>query len=76
MVKPAQSVLLHSLFTVLQYYTVLKAESWMNDKKLLVTNGEYGKDEDGKQALIAKLEAIELMAAVQRWGRCRPRTRG
>ena len=48
----------------------------MNDKKLLVANGEYGKDEDGKQALIAKQEAIELMAAVQRWGRYGPRTRG
>ena len=32
----------------------------MNDKKPLVAHGEYGKDEDGTQALIKKHEAIEL----------------
>ena len=56
------------------YYTkVSEAESWM---KLLVAHGEYGKDKDSTQALIKKQEAIELMATVQRWGRCEPRARG
>lgn len=32
----------------------------MKDKKPLVAQGEYGKDEDSTQALIKKHEAIEL----------------
>lgn len=31
----------------------------MNDKKSLVTHGEYGKDEDSTQALIKKHEIVE-----------------
>ena len=34
-------------------------ESWMNDQKPLVAHGEYGKDEDGTQALIKKHETVE-----------------
>ena len=34
-------------------------ESWIDDKKSLVTHGEYGKDEDSTQALIKKHEIVE-----------------
>ena len=36
-----------------------EAESWMNDKKPLVSSEDYGKDEDTAETLIKKHEVIE-----------------
>ena len=44
-----------------QYYTQSnEAESWMKDKKPLVSSRDYGKDEDSAEVLLKKHEAVEL----------------
>ncbi|XP_065894234.1 spectrin beta chain, non-erythrocytic 1-like isoform X3 [Dysidea avara] len=41
------------------YASVSEAESWMHDKKPLVSSEDYGKDEDTAETLIKKHEVIE-----------------
>ena len=41
------------------YASVAEVESWMNDKKPLVSSEDYGKDEDTAETLIKKHEVIE-----------------
>ncbi|XP_066281028.1 spectrin beta chain, non-erythrocytic 5-like isoform X2 [Branchiostoma lanceolatum] len=41
------------------YAEVSEAESWMNDRRPLLTSTEYGKDEYSAQALLKKLDTLE-----------------
>ncbi|XP_074649217.1 spectrin beta chain-like isoform X2 [Tubulanus polymorphus] len=44
-----------------QYYVyVAEAESWIDDKKTLLSSRDYGKDEDTAKALLKKLDAQDL----------------
>ena len=54
------SELLIEYYIIVQFYaSVAEAESWMNDKKPLVSSEDYGKDEDTAETLIKKHEVIE-----------------
>ena len=52
-------VLFYYCITEQFYASVAEAESWMNDKKPLVSSEDYGKDEDTAETLIKKHEVIE-----------------
>lgn len=42
-----------------QYYAdANEAESWMKEKEPIVSNSDYGKDEDSSEALLKKHEAL------------------
>ena len=38
----------------------MEAESWMNDKRPLLTSTDYGKNEDAVVSLLKKLDGLEL----------------
>lgn len=51
------AVILINILALMQFYAkASEAESWMKDKKPLVLQEEYGKDEDGTQVGIASLK--------------------
>lgn len=37
-----------------------EAESWMNERKPVLTSTDLGKDEDSVQALLKKMDALDL----------------
>ena len=52
-------IILLSLF--FQFYSeVVEAQSWMDDKRPLLTSTDYGKDEDSVVVLLKKLDALDL----------------
>ena len=55
--KPITEIFFHS--TIQFYASVSEAESWMNDRKPLVSSEDYGKDEDTAETLIKKHEVTE-----------------
>ncbi|XP_064623906.1 spectrin beta chain, non-erythrocytic 2-like isoform X3 [Lineus longissimus] len=52
--------LLDALESQTFYAEINEAEAWMNEKKPFLTSPDLGRDEDSVQALLKKLEAIDL----------------
>ena len=51
------AMILINILALIQFYAkASEAESWMKDKKPLVLQEEYGKDEDGTQVSISSLK--------------------
>ncbi len=51
----------YDLIVSLQFYAeVAEAESWINERIPILTNADLGKDEDSVQALLKKLDALDL----------------
>ncbi|XP_070576983.1 spectrin beta chain, non-erythrocytic 5-like isoform X4 [Ptychodera flava] len=55
-----KKILTDALESQLFYAEVQEAQSWMKEKRPPLTSSDYGKDEDSVQALVKKLDALDL----------------